>query len=750
MAFKVQVGPAQIAIHQGQTVLVTEPGGHVNWPSKRGLYFRDTRMISAWAIYANGEPWDLLNGGAIAPHAALIFETNRAFLTEDGPIPPRTLGLMIARHIDGGLHEDIEIVNNGQVPVRFNLEIAMRADFADIFEVKSERIVRRGRITTTWSQRRQALRITYRNKDFGREVIVRTGKGDGEMAVDANGRLSFDITLKPAQTWRRCLMYDLADGGTPIRAPRQCAHTSATSDHAVMMDEWRETVLKIDTSNEEFYRCFDQGVQDMAALRLPLPGTDHMVFVPAAGLPWFLALFGRDTLIASLQTMIVYPEFAMGTLEVLGQYQAKERDDYRDAEPGKILHELRYGELAHFKLIPHTPYYGTADATPLYLVALHATWRATGDRALIEKQLPIAEACLAWIDKYGDRDGDGFQEYQTRSKGGYENMGWKDSGDAVMYPDGTLVRGPKALCELQGYVYDAWLRMAEVFDELDEKRRAGALRKKAAALFKKFNEAFWDEKSGFYAYALDGDKKKVLSVASNVGQCLWSGIIAPERAAAVVKRLMEKDMWSGWGIRTLSADHPSFNPYNYQTGAVWPHDNSLIALGMRRYGFAAEAAAVARDISRAASHFLLNQLPELYGGLQRDPTSFPVQYLGANVPQAWAAGTPFMLLQTILGLQQDAPRGKLYVDPMLPEWLPDVTLTDLRLGHHHFDIRFWREGKETKFKVLKGNRHAVERMSISLSQGVEGGELQSEAAGSRPKGPGTRRAAAARRRHTRG
>ena len=244
-----------------------------------------------------------------------------------------------------------------------------------------------------------------------------------------------------------------------------------------------------------------------------------------------------------------------------------------------------------------------------------------------------------------------------------------------MYPDGTLVRGPKALCELQGYVYDAWLRMAEIYDELDNKRRATALRKKAARLFKKFNDVFWDDKSGFYAFALDGDKKKVLSVASNVGQCLWSGIIAPERARTVVKRLMRKDMWSGWGIRTLSADHPSFNPYNYQTGAVWPHDNSLIAMGMRRYGFAAEAAAVARDISGAASHFLLNQLPELYGGLQRDPTSFPVQYLGANVPQAWAAGSPFMLLQAMLGLQQDAPRGKLYLDPALPDWLPDITLT---------------------------------------------------------------------------
>jgi glycogen debranching enzyme len=715
MAYKVQVGPSQIAIHQGQTVLVTEPDGQVNWPSNHGLYFRDTRLVSAWAIYANGEPWDLLNGGAVSHHAARIFQTNRAFASEDGPIAARTLGLMIGRHIEGGLHEDIDITNNSRNPVRFNLEIAIRADFADIFEVRSEHIVRRGRITTTWSHARQTLRMTYRNKDFIRELIVHTGAGDGEPAVNANGRLSFAIVLKPGQAWHRCLIYDLADDGKQLRAPRQCTHSSATSDLAGKVDEWQRTVLKITTSNEEFYRCYHQGVQDMAALRLPLRGTDHMVFVPAAGLPWFVALFGRDSLIVSLQTLIVYPEFAAGALEILGQYQATERDDYRDAEPGKIPHELRYGELAHFKLIPHTPYYGTADATPLYLVALHAAWRATGDHGLIERHLATAEACLMWIDKYGDRDGDGFQEYQTRSKAGYENMSWKDSGDSVVYADGTLVRGPKALCELQGYVFDAWLRMAEIYDELGDKRRANRLRKKAAALFKAFNETFWDEKSGFYAYALDGDKKKVLSVVSNIGHCLWSGIIAPERAKVVVKRLMRPDMWSGWGIRTLSADHPAFNPYNYQTGAVWPHDNGLIALGMRRYGFHAEAAAVARDISGAASHFLLNQLPELYGGLQRDPTNFPVQYLGANVPQAWAAGAPFMLLQAMLGLQQDAPRRKLYVDPALPDWLPDVTLTDLRLGRRRFDIRFWRDGKDTVFKVLSGNANAVERMSIVFS-----------------------------------
>ena len=625
---------------------------------------------------------------------------------------------MINRHIDGGMHEDIDITNNSQGAVRFNLEIAVRADFADIFEVKSDKIVRRGRITTTWSGARQALRIGYKNKDFSREVIIHTGKGDGEPAVNANGRLSFDIALKAGEGWHRCLTYELVDGAKRFLAPRGCAHDAPTSEHALKVAEWQRTVLKIHTSNEEFYRCYAQGVEDLAALRLPLRGMDHMVFVPAAGLPWFVALFGRDTLIVSLQTMMIYPEFAAGALEVLGQYQATERDDYRDAEPGKILHELRYGELAHFKLIPHTPYYGTADATPLYIVALHAAWRATGDRSLIERFLPNAEACLAWIDHDGDRDGDGFQEYQTRSSVGYENMAWKDSGDAVMYPDGTLVRGPKALCELQGYVYDAWLRMAEIYTELGNKRRAGALRKKAAALYTKFNAEFWDDSLGFYAYALDGDKKKVLSVASNVGHCLWSGLIAPERAEAVVKRLMRPDMWSGWGIRTLSAEHVAFNPYNYQTGAVWPHDNSIIALGMRRYGFKAEAAAVARDISGAASHFLLNQLPELYAGLQRDPMGFPVQYLGANVPQAWAAGTPFMLLQALLGLQQDAPAGKLYVDPALPDWLPDITLTDLRLGRRRFDVRFWRDGLDTKFEVTKGDRDVVEQRSITLSAGM--------------------------------
>ena len=713
MPFKVEVGPPQIAIHQGQTVLVTEPDAQIHWPSERGLFFFDTRVLSSWMIYANGEPWDLLNGGATNYYTSSVYLTNRTILTEDGAIQPRTLGLVISRCIAGGMHEDLDITNYSMRRVRFQLEIALRSDFADIFEVKSGSIVRRGRITTEWCDSTQRLCTEYRNADFMRSLSVGPDGGEPK-AVYANGRLSFEVSLAPGATWHCCLLYSLRDGERKFPAPSVCVSGSNKLQHAETLADWLRTVLKICTSNEEFYRLYHQALEDMAALRLPIPGSGPVVFLPAAGLPWFVAPFGRDSLIVSLQNLLIYPEFARGALDILGALQAKEMDDYRDAEPGKIMHELRYGELAHFKLIPHTPYYGTADATPLYLITLHAAWRATGDASLLEQHLETAEGCLSWIDNYGDRDGDGFQEYQTRSPVGYENMGWKDGADSIVNPDGSLVKGPKALCELQGYVYDAWLRMAQIFDVLGKPGRARELRAKAAAMFKEFNEVFWDEELGFYALALDGDKRKVLTVASNPGHCLWSGIVPPERAQKVVQRLMAPDMWSGWGIRTLSTQNPAFNPYNYQTGSVWPHDNGIIAFGLKRYGFAAEAARIARDISEAGSHFLLNRLPELYTAPQRDGATFPVQYLGANVPQAWAAGSVFNLLQAMLGFMPDAPNNKLYIDPSLPAWLPDLTVFDLRAGKHKLDMRFWREGEDTKFEVLRGDADVVERRSAVI------------------------------------
>jgi len=708
MSFKVQVGPAQIAIHQGRTVLVTAPDGTIPYPSDKGLYFNDTRLISNWVMYADGVHWDLLSGGPTRHDTASIYLANRALLTPSGPVAARTLGMVLTRSIRGGLHEDIDITNYGAEPVCFNLEIGMRCDFADLFEVKSGKTIRRGSVATEWSASGQRLTTTYTNRDFRRSVSVHP-HGDVAMAY-ANGRISFVVDLKPGEQWQSCLLYDLDDGASTFAAPERCGYNAAAEAAAA---QWKDGVLKIHTSNEEFYRNFRQGVDDMDALRLPADDGNGMSFVPAAGLPWFTALFGRDSLIASLQNMVIYPEAAGATLEALGRRQATERCDYHDAEPGRILHELRFGELAHFKLIPHTPYYGTADATPLYLITLHEAWRWTGDLDQVRRLLPVAEGCLRWIDEWGDRDGDGFQEYQTRSPVGYENLAWKDAGDSVPYLDGTLVKGPKALCELQGYVYDAWMRMAELFDALDQPGRSVELRAKAERLYAQFNDVFWDEAGGYYAYCLDGEKRPVLTVASNVGQCLWSGIIRPDHAARVVQRLLAPDMWSGWGIRTLSAEHPSYNPYSYQTGSVWPHDNAIIALGLRRYGFTAEAGRVARDLSEAASHFNLNQMPELYAGLARVPFGFPVQYVGANVPQAWAAGAVFMTLRAMLGLEPDAPRDRLCIDPALPPWLPDVTLFGLRIGRHSFDIRFRRDGDATVHEVLRGDEAAVVRRAPS-------------------------------------
>jgi glycogen debranching enzyme len=652
----------------------------------------------------------LLNAGNISHYAARIFLTNPALQTEDGPIEAHTLGLALGRSIDGGIHEDIDIVNHGMKPARFNLEIAMRSDFADLFEVKAGHIVRRGRISTEWCDAGMQLKTSYRNKNFFREVTVSARRNDAT-PVYANGRLTFEVAVAPQTCSHTCLLYALRNDQRLFSAPPECIENVRRSNVARRVDNWRNAVLKIETSNRTVDRLFRQAIEDMSALRLPVEGSSDLQFVPAAGIPWFVALFGRDTLISSLQNAVVYPEFALTVLDTLAHWQAGERDDYRDAEPGKIMHELRLGELAHFKLIPHTPYYGTADATMLYLIVLHTAWRSIGNRDLLNQHMATAERCLEWIDKYGDRDGDGFQEYETRSSAGYNNQGWKDAQDAVLNPDGSPVSAPKALCELQGYVYDAWLRMAEVFDALGVAERARELRDKARALFLRFNDAFWDESSGFYAYALDGEKRKVLTVASNPGQCLWSGIVPEDRARRVVQRLMQPDMWSGWGIRTLSSAHPAYNPYSYQNGSVWPHDNGIISLGFRRYGYAEEAGRIARDVSGAGGYFVQDEMPELYAGLQRTPTNFPVQYLGANVPQAWAAGATFAFLKAMLGLQPDAPNERLYVDPLLPDWLPDVHLKGLRVGKQNFDLRVWREGEDTRWKVMRGDASLVSSRS---------------------------------------
>lgn len=699
MTMKVTVGPPVTTINYGHTFLVSEFDGSITDASDQGLYARDTRYLSRYQLFIDGEPWTLLNSGAVAYYASRTYLVNPKVMTEHGAIAAGTLGLVLGRTIGEALHEDIDIRNYSAKRARFNLELLIRNDFADIFEVRAKERTRRGHIETEWEGEAQRLISRYVHGDFRRALLVSLEHG-GSKALYGNGRINFWIDLAPGATWHVCCKYDIREGDLLRRAPGECVQTCEDSGVAHSLTSWKQVTTQITTSNEEFYRLYRQSVEDMAALRLPADEGDPEDLLAAAGVPWFVSVFGRDSLIVSLQNMTVYPDFARGTLKRLAGLQASDLDADRDAEPGKMPHELRVGELAHFKRIPHTPYYGTADATILYIIAWHEAWKWLGDEALFSCYEPIVRLCLHWIDHYGDRDGDGFQEYQTRSERGYENMGWKDAGDAVVYPDGSPVKGPKALCELQGYVFDAKRRAAEAAEYFGDPVWAARLRQEAADLQRRFEERFWCEDLGCYAYALDGDKKPVKTIASNAGHLLWSGIVRPDRAERVMRRLREPDMWSGWGIRTLSERNPAYNPFSYQNGSIWPHDNGIIAMGCKRYGFGDVAAMIARDISEAGRYFLLNRLPELYAGTDRGPGTFPVQYLGANVPQAWAAGSVFHFLRAILGLDAEAAKQTLYVDPLLPPWLPDLTLRRLRVGPAMIDLRFWREGAATRHEVL--------------------------------------------------
>ncbi|WHZ23824.1 MAG: hypothetical protein OJF47_002936 [Nitrospira sp.] len=699
MGLKVTVGPPVVTINCGSTFLLSEFDGSITDATDQGFYSQDTRYISRYQLSINGAPWVLLNSGAVAYYASRTYLVNPKILTDQGLIAAGTVGLVLGRRVGESFHEDLDIRNYSGKPVRFNLELLLFHDFADIFEVRAKEFTRRGQIETEWTGDGQRLISRYVHEDFYRALTVYF-EGCDSRALYGNGRINFAIDLAPRGAWHVCCKYDIQEGDNLRRAPADCSYECQDVGEAQTLASWNQETTQIVTSNEELYRLYHQSVEDMAALRLAVDERHPEELLAAAGVPWFVSVFGRDSLIVCLQNVTVYPDFSRGTLKRLAELQATDLDAYRDAEPGKMPHELRVGELAHFKRVPHTPYYGTADATILYIIAWHEAWKWLGDNGLFSQYWSAVKRCLRWIDQFGDRDGDGFQEYQTSSAKGLDNMGWKDAGDAVLYPDGSLVKGPKALCELQGYVFDAKRRAADAADHFGEPGLAAKLRQEAAELQERFEERFWCEDLDFYAYALDGDKKQVKTIASNAGHLLWSGIVRPDRAERVVRRLREPDMWSGWGIRTLSERHPAYNPFSYQNGSVWPHDNGIIAMGFKRYGFGEEAAMIARDVSEAGTYFLLNRLPELYAGIERGPGTFPVQYLGANVPQAWAAGSVFHLLRAILGLDADATNKRLYIDPLLPPWLPDLTVRQLRVGKATIDLRFWREGTVTRHEVL--------------------------------------------------
>jgi glycogen debranching enzyme len=567
--------------------------------------------------------------------------------------------------------------------------------------VKSNELLRRGSLQTVWDEKHSRLTTQYRNDTFKRGLHMQI-ENAGSPPEFANGGLSFRVAIAPGETWHVC-MHWIVDMHEGVKHPIHPCHDLLGDDPAQnrLRREWLESSTRFDPSDDAMALVLARAVEDLASMRLHEhdetaagegePARSDL-WVPAAGIPWFVSLFGRDSLIVSLQTLSLSHRLACGSLRALASFQADGYDDDRDMEPGKIHHELRRGELATLKLIPHTPYYGTHDATPLFVLAASEAWRWHGDRGTLDALRPHVERALAWIDSDGDRDGDGLLEYATRSSRGNYNHGWKDSGDAITTALGGLAEAPIALCEIQGYVVAAKRAWAGVLESAyGEHESATKLYEEADELAALIEDRFWWEDEGTYYLGLDADKQPIKSVTSNAGHLLWSGAIAPERASRVAERLLADDMWSGWGVRTLSNAHPAFNPFSYQLGSVWPHDNAIIAAGFRRYGFNEEAHIVVRGLFDAAERFEFGRLPELFAGFTRDGGSFPVQYLGANVPQAWASGAVVHMVATMLGLRPEAAAGTLTLTPCLPEWMDSIEVAGMRVGEASTDFRIDRD-----------------------------------------------------------
>ena len=686
MSLPIQVGASTITINRDDRFIVCETDGRIRQDADEGFFARDTRFVCDYDLFLNGERPILLNASTVEFYSARFEYTNPELLDPQGRIPSQTLGLRVDKTISGGVHEDYDLTSYARRPIRVTMEIAIESDFADIFDVRSQQLVRRGELNARWYRRSGELRTVYSNGDFKRELLLVTDRST-TAAQYANGRFVFDIELEPKGVWHTCLRW------LPITASRRRPTTLPC--HAIAgpprdRPKPRFQRVRIETPNETVLRAWDQAQRDLDSLQLEDPTFERGVFIPAAGVPWYVTLFGRDSLVVSMQGISGYPEFATGALRRLSNLQATEDDPERDMEPGKIPHEIRHGEIAQLRILPFQPYYGTHDATSLFVIVISYLHQWAGKLDVLRRYLPNAQAAMRWIDQWGDRDRDGFQEYKTRSDHGFYNQGWKDSGDGIPNGDGSMPTLPIALCELQGYAYDAKLRLANIYELLDRSRDAARLRREATDLFDRFNEAFWWESEGTYYLGLDGSKRPIESVASNAGHCLASGIVPPDRADRVVKRLMADDMWSGWGIRTLSSDHPAYNPFSYHCGTIWPHDNAFIAGGFRRYGHDDEAVTIGKAIFDASECFSANRIPELFAGLPRDEGSFPVQYLGSNVPQAWAAGSIFRLLAILCGIHAatDASGSRLYCNPVLPDWLPEVTIHDLRAGKGVATLRF--------------------------------------------------------------
>lgn len=647
---------SSVSLISRTTFCVSGERGDLYGGGEQGLFYRDMRHLSRFVLLVNGEPPEPVSHESNGDSAEF-------FSSVPAGVEQRGVSVIRRRYLADSPREDLRLSNHTRNPVDLLVELELDADFADLFRVRGIGGEQHGSLEKSVSG--DTLSFDYRRGDFRRATGI-SFDSDGDAPDLQPGCARWRVWLEPGHEWSVRVAIRVEEDGTRP-AERGKVDTEPPA---------------LETDHTPLARGWERSVADLASLRFRPSEEEGEVL--AAGAPWYMALFGRDALISAYQSLILDPEIARSTLHALARRQATERDDFRDAEPGKILHELRCGELARFGAVPHSPYYGTVDATPLFLVLLHETWRWTADESLVRELEVPARRALAWILDHSDSNDDGYTDYETRSSAGLPNQGWKDSTGCILFSDGSVAEAPVALCEAQGYVYDALLRTAELSESIwGDRALARDLRERAESLKLRFDRDFWMPERAYYALALDGRGRQVDSLTSNSGHLLWSGIVPEEKADAVAASLMSDSLYSGWGVRTMAATEGGYDPLSYHNGSVWPHDNALISEGLRRYGYREDANRIALSLVEAAAHFGY-RLPEVFAGHDRRETGFPVEYPTSCSPQAWAAGAIPLALRSMLGLDPEPEARRLTTDPALPDGVSRLRLTGVpAFGERH-------------------------------------------------------------------
>jgi glycogen debranching enzyme len=685
-----------ITLVDESTFAISGTSGDIVLGGSQGLFVRDTRVLSRLELRVNGARTEPLSAVANDPFSA-------TFVSRCAPKLGRadsTLVVFRSRYVGRGMREDIVIRNFGDEPTYCAVELFVQADFANLFAVKEGRVGSDGDLRA--EQRDGVLVLSYKRGNLSRGIELHCSPQPSSTGDDI---VTFEAIVPPRGEWKACIELHPVIEGTLVVPRYRCGQSVERAMPAERLARWRSKVPQVESDDDEFRRALERSAEDLGALRIFDPDFPERVVV-AAGAPWFMTVFGRDSLITSWMALIVDPDLALGVLQTLARFQGSDVDPRTDEQPGRILHEMRFGDAASLSLGGGSIYYGTADATPLFVMLLGELRRWGLAPEAVDSLLPNAERALEWIDTYGDADGDGYVEYKRATDRGLANQGWKDSWDGIRYADGTVAHAPIALCEVQAYVYSAYLARAHFAHEAGDEATYSRYRSKATRLKTAFNRDFWLEEHGWFAVGLDPEKRPIDSLTSNIGHCLWTGIVDDDKAQMLADRLMSKEMFSGWGVRTLASSMGGYNPVSYHCGSVWPHDTAIVAAGLSRYGLNEQALRLVRGLLDAAQT-LGARLPELFSGLDRSELSMPVRYPTSCSPQAWAAASPLLCLRTILRLDPWVPYGKTWLSPLLPEGMKWLKVEGIPLAGSRVSVEV--EGDDVQIEGLPPTLELVPR-----------------------------------------